>query len=192
MSIIQEFFKYFQIILFYFLKHNAHAWRFFSVNCQPSTVNSRGFTLLLAALIASIVLALGSSIFLIAQKQVLLSSLSRDSQFAFYAADTGAECALLWRFRKDSFASAVPEAIDCAGQQANTTISSPVVDGLGNLISVTSTFDMNYDGHHYRVQVMRNMFPHPDPRTVITVFGENTDVAGVKSFQEMRVWDIDF
>jgi len=79
--------------------------RFFSVNRQPSTVNSRGFTLLLAALIASIVLALGSSIFLIAQKQVLLSSLSRDSQFAFYAADTGAECALYWDLRFNAFST---------------------------------------------------------------------------------------
>jgi hypothetical protein len=65
----------------------------------------RGFTLLLAALIASIVLSLGSSIFLIAQKQVILASLSRDSQFAFYAADTGAECALYWDLRYSAFST---------------------------------------------------------------------------------------
>jgi hypothetical protein len=145
-----------------------------------------------AVLFVTAAFSVSLGIFAVAYGEINIGRETSQASQAFNVADSGAECALLWRFRKDSFASAVPEAIDCAGQQANTTISSPVVDGLGNLISVTSTFDMNYDGHHYRVQVMRNMFPHPDPRTVITVFGENTDVAGVKSFQEMRVWDIDF
>src|SRR3990167_4752401 len=63
----------------------------------------RGFTLLLAALVASIVLALGASIFGVAQKELTLSSIGRDSQFAFYAADTGAECALYWDFRHQAF-----------------------------------------------------------------------------------------
>ncbi len=65
----------------------------------------RGFTLLLAALVASIVLALGSSIFTIAKKQITLSSLGRDSQFAFYAADTVAECALYYDVRFSSSAT---------------------------------------------------------------------------------------
>ena len=58
-----------------------------------------GFTLLLAALIASIVLTLASAIFSIAKKQVTLASLSQQSQYAFYAADSGAECALYWDIR---------------------------------------------------------------------------------------------
>src|SRR3990167_2209689 len=66
---------------------------------------SRGFTLLLAALVSSIVLAVGAAIFGIAQKQVLLSAIGRDSQLAFYAADTAAECALYWDFRCNYFAS---------------------------------------------------------------------------------------
>src|SRR3989344_5729485 len=65
----------------------------------------RGFTLLLAALVASIVLAVGAAIFGIAQKQLTLSAIGRDSQFAFYAADTAAECALYWDFRCSYFAS---------------------------------------------------------------------------------------
>ncbi len=65
----------------------------------------RGFTLLLAALISSIVLAVGAAIFGIAQKQLTLSAIGRDSQFAFYAADTAAECALYWDFRCNYFAT---------------------------------------------------------------------------------------
>lgn len=82
----------------------------------------RGFTLLLAALISSIVLALGSSIFVIAQKQIILSSLGRDSQFAFYAADTGAECALYWDIRYDAFGPEAPEVTpECDGTVLNAT-----------------------------------------------------------------------
>ncbi|MBI5457806.1 hypothetical protein HY971_03725 [Candidatus Kaiserbacteria bacterium] len=70
-----------------------------------SRVSERGFTLLLAALVSSVVLAVGAAIFGIAQKQITLSALGRDSQFAFYAADTAAECALYWDFRCNYFAS---------------------------------------------------------------------------------------
>ncbi len=85
---------------------------------------TRGFTLLLAALVASIVLSLGSAIFSIAQKQVTLSSLGRDSQFAFYAADAAAECALYWDIRHNGFGTTSPatnpvcdgEALDATGR----------------------------------------------------------------------------
>lgn len=72
--------------------------------------SQKGFTLLLAAVVASIVLSLGSSIFLIAQKQVTLSALGRDSQFAFYAADAGAECALYWDLRYGIFSTTTSSA----------------------------------------------------------------------------------
>src|SRR3989344_7320988 len=71
----------------------------------------RGFTLLLAALVSSVVLAVGAAIFSIAQKQVTLSALGRDSQFAFYAADTIAECALYWDFRFEYFATTTPPTV---------------------------------------------------------------------------------
>lgn len=56
----------------------------------------RGFALLIATLVSGLFLAIGAVIFQIAYIQLLLSSVGRDSQFAFYAADTGAECALYW------------------------------------------------------------------------------------------------
>lgn len=62
-------------------------------------IKNKGFTLLLASLIASLLLSVGLSMFTIAQKEIILSSLGRDSQYAFYAADAGAECALYWDFK---------------------------------------------------------------------------------------------
>ena len=67
-----------------------------------------GFTLLLAALVSSIVLALGAAIFAIAQKELILSSVGRNSQFAFYAADSAAECALYHDVRFSFFATSTP------------------------------------------------------------------------------------
>jgi hypothetical protein len=89
--------------------------------------HERGFTLLLAALVSSIVLALGTSIFEIAQKELTLSSIGRDSQFAFYAADTAAECALYWDFRYNYFASTTPSGVTptCDGQSLAPLDISP-------------------------------------------------------------------
>ena len=59
-------------------------------------INQRGFTLLFAVLVSTLVLAVGASIISLALKQVQLSGTSRDSQYAFYAANTGYECAYYW------------------------------------------------------------------------------------------------
>src|SRR3990167_512175 len=89
----------------------------------------RGFTLLLAALVSSIVLAVGAAIFGIAQKQVLLSAIGRDSQFAFYAADTAAECALYWDFRCNYFASST--ALVSASCTSNPTCDTKLIEAEG-------------------------------------------------------------
>ncbi len=86
-----------------------------------------GFTLLLAALVASIVLSLGSSIFTIAKKQVLLSSVGRDSQFAFYAADTAAECALYYDVRFSRFATSTDSVIPMQTIQCDGVVITPTL-----------------------------------------------------------------
>jgi len=58
--------------------------------------DQKGFTLLFAILVSILVLAVGASIISIAIKQVILSGAGRESQYAFYAANTGVECALYW------------------------------------------------------------------------------------------------
>lgn len=56
--------------------------------------HKKGFSVLFATLIGSLVLAIGLAILSITIKQIKLSSAGRESQHAFYAADTGIECAL--------------------------------------------------------------------------------------------------
>lgn len=88
-----------------------------------SLQNRKGFTLLLASLVVAVVLAIGASIFAIAQKELILSSIGRDSQFAFYAADSGAECALYWDVRYSYFASTPPDGVNptCDNQPLDAT-----------------------------------------------------------------------
>lgn len=62
--------------------------------------NSEGFTLLVAMIVTTLVLAIGFSIGNIILKELALSSSGKRSQIAFYAADSIAECALYWD-RKD-------------------------------------------------------------------------------------------
>lgn len=55
---------------------------------------NKGYAILYTLVIVSIISAISIGVAHSVQKQLVLSSLARDSQMAFYAADTAAECAL--------------------------------------------------------------------------------------------------
>lgn len=63
----------------------------------------RGFTLLIAVILASVALSLGLALLDIAYKQVILASSARQSQNAFYNADAVLECALYADQQLDTF-----------------------------------------------------------------------------------------
>ncbi len=65
-------------------------------NNLKNNKKNKGFVLLFSVLVASLVLSVGMSIISIALKQVVLSGSGRESQYAFYMANTGAECATYW------------------------------------------------------------------------------------------------
>ncbi len=56
----------------------------------------KGFTMFFAALVGSLALAIGISMYDITVRQIILSSVISQSQYAIYAADAGIECALYW------------------------------------------------------------------------------------------------
>jgi Tfp pilus assembly protein PilE len=56
----------------------------------------RGFTLLIAIVLASVSLVVGLALADVAYKQVVLSSTAKQSQTAFYKADSALECALYY------------------------------------------------------------------------------------------------
>ncbi len=83
----------------------------------------KGFVILFTVLVSSIVLAIALGITNIALKEVLLSGSARDGEYAFFAADTGAECALYWDIKHAAFGQ-TPIVPDCRGSSVTMTASS--------------------------------------------------------------------
>lgn len=73
----------------------------FTSHTKRNKKHNAGFTLFVALIVSSIMLAVGLSLGSIILKQLLLSSTGKDSQTAFYAADSGAECALYWNHQSN-------------------------------------------------------------------------------------------
>ncbi len=123
----------------------------------------RGFTLLIAVLISGVLLSIGLAIFNITIKELLLSSSGRDSQFAFYAADSGTECALYWDQKGGGFSTSTAGTINCN----NTSILD--VGGVG--YNSPMTFQFEVDGFCSVVSVTKS---ETHPRTKVESKGYNT------------------
>ncbi len=97
----------------------------------------QGFILLFASLIASVLLTIGIGISTIVLKELRLSSIGRESQIAFFAADTGIECALYWNEigHGDVFkTSAGTGSFNCAGQSVLAGTNNPASSDHANMI----------------------------------------------------------
>lgn len=113
-----------------------------------------GFTLLMSVLIASIVLSIGLGIAGIVLKQILLTSSSKESQFAFYSADSGIECALFHDIQNGFFPtstdSGVPgSGVNCNGQDIATTWSISATS-----LQAVTTFSFNFSPQPHCVTVV--------------------------------------
>jgi len=108
----------------------------------PTARYSRGFALLIAIIFMTVMLTLGLSLGSLGYKQTLLSSSAVESQYAFYAADAGLECALYADQQKDSFNYALhtPDLITCDGTVA-TFIASPTYDATKLLVKERLSLD---------------------------------------------------
>ncbi len=141
--------------------------------------SARGFTLLLSVLIASILVALGSAIYDIVSKEILLSSSGRESQFAFYAADSGIECALYWDGKQGAFASTSPlTQVSCGGSAVtlNRTYvaNTPVPPGRPvETVSFSFPLDGGITNPCVTVTVTKTFYP---TQTIVASQGYNTCV----------------
>lgn len=107
----------------------------------------KGFAMLFAVLTASVLLSVGLSIFNLTVKELVLSSSGRESQFAFYAADTGIECAFYWDFKGTAiFATSsasrtpVPSNPDCVA--TSTLQHFNINPSISNTTSATTNFSL--------------------------------------------------
>lgn len=119
--------------------------------------NKKGFTLLFAILVSTLVLAVGASIINLALKQSILSSIGRESQYAFYAATTGLECAVYWDYNSPTASSTMKIfPLYSQGQSLDPLVSSTEcgatdiytgTENIGGNIERTTGFATSTDGN---------------------------------------------
>ena len=96
---------------------------------QKNKKTQSGFTILVAVVTAGILLIIAMSIGGIALKEQVLASANKESQVAFYAADTGLECAMYWDQIMGKFAPTVDDASGKIKTQ-NTVVSGVNCNGF--------------------------------------------------------------
>ncbi|MFA6273002.1 MAG: hypothetical protein WC673_00710 [Candidatus Paceibacterota bacterium] len=118
-------------------------------------MKSKGFTLLFAVLIASVLLSVALAIFSQMYKTLLLSSASKESLAAFYAADSGVECVLYWDLKHDGFPDGIfatssksvdykeSDSISCDDQEFTKTVNGWLVTEKTS-ISATTNFNLSF------------------------------------------------
>lgn len=110
----------------------------------------KGFTLLIAIITTSMLLIVSFVVVNIALKQLVLANAAKESQYAFYAADSGTECAVYWDLKDSTiskFDTTTPGTINCNGQTIST--GSQTVNTIPTQASViggasTSIFELDF------------------------------------------------
>lgn len=144
-------------------------------------------------LVGSLALSVGVAIYDLTVRELDLSATATQSQYAIYAADTGAECALYWDFKctlgpctsggagKSAFAtssqSATPlSGVLCSGQDI---AAAWVAAGYPqtNASAATTTFTLTFSPQPYCATVTVTKWGTP-LRTTVTSKGYNTCEAG--------------
>ncbi len=136
--------------------------------------NQRGFTLLIAILLSTIAVTLGVSLLEVSYKQVILSSTAKQSQYAFYAADSAMECALYYDQQFNAFSYTSPMAsgsISC-DTRTITNFTNPTSGGNKRI----TTFTLPCAGTGESAEVI--VYKYQDGTTNIYANGYNTCNAG--------------
>ena len=126
----------------------------------------KGFTLLIAIVITGTIALIAAGVINLALKQNTISSLGNYSQQAFYAADTGIDCALYWDVGNPSGASAFAVTSPASDISCNGTVST-----VGGGASV-NTFDINFSPDPFCATVRVTKLNNGS--TTIESFGYNT------------------
>lgn len=167
---------------------------------RTDTKQKAGFAVLFSVMLASFLITLGISIFSISLKEIQITTSVRDSQVAYYAADSARECALYADVKLGAFPacidSACTEFFDINGDTVLAT-SPRQVNVTCNNIPATLTFTKT--GTTYTSQKLENFFkastlasaPASDIRitkqfipatsltkTTIETWGHNTQILG--------------
>ena len=149
-----------------------------------------GFAVLFAVLLASFLITLGISIFSISLKEIQIATASRDSQIAYYIADSARECALYWDVKQGAFPSCLnsdcsvvnPQItpIQCNGKDIYLTFTKK--DLLTYYTGVNPVPDFFHASSTISSPVadisITKQFVNSNVVTTITALGHNTGILG--------------
>lgn len=100
---------------------------------NPVKKHQSGIALFFAILITSVSLMISLGVATLTIGEIGLSGSVRESQLAFYAADSGAECAIYWDLKRQKFSTSTTEQIICNNETKNV--------GNGSISSFSLGFD---------------------------------------------------
>ena len=161
----------------------------------------KGFALLYAMLISSLVLSISMGVFNVAMRYYMLESANRESQYAFYAADSAAECMYYWdaRWQNSSTLKESPFAeLDstylnnplpdntalCSGQDLKGIISYDTADSS----KVVSAFTLIYPDDRKAIVEVTKTGSGADLMKEFAIYGFNrTDDTDPRVVQRM-IW----
>jgi Tfp pilus assembly protein PilX len=119
-----------------------------------TSASPRGFTLLVAVVLCSVLVSVALALFDISYKQVLLAAAATQSQYAFYNADSALECGLYWDQKQNAFDYSAPlpaASLTCnnqgvtsyvtsqSGGVRTTSFTTTCASGTGSSASITVT-----------------------------------------------------
>lgn len=135
----------------------------------------RGFTLLIAILLATVAVTLGVSLLDISYKQLILASTAKQSQFAFYAADSAMECALYYDQQLNAFSYTNPLAssnIICNQLAVTSFTNTPYPQGSGSTLHRKTVYSLPCPDGGTTAQV--TVYKYNSASTTIYANGYNT------------------
>lgn len=153
-----------------------------------------GFAVLFSIMLASFLITLGISIFSISLKETMITTSVRDSQIAYYAADSARECALYWDVKKGAFPACISD--DCSETTEADEETDIICNGFTTTVKlnresgtlaystggtpIQDFFKMSADESSPRshIKITKTWIPNQGVQTVIDTFGQNTGIVG--------------
>ena len=88
-------------------------------------MNNKGFTIFIAIVVMGTLLLVATGLTTLSVRQALISASGRESHYAFYAADTGIECAIYWDVQnpggQSAFSTSTGSVLFCNKDAQNPT-----------------------------------------------------------------------
>ncbi len=150
-------------------------WKKSSTEIERIKSKTAGFTIFVAVIVVGTISLVAAGVINLAVRHLVIANAGEASQHAFYAADSGMECALYWDVRNPSglsaFSTTTPTSpITCNGQ--NIAVS-PVVNGGTGFGTTTITFNLAPDPYCVSV-IIAKWYVGTTLRTKIESKGYNT------------------